>query len=213
VLKYFQEVAAVKKNKRWGYFLVGGAIGLLLAACASPNVLNVNYQLPPPPAERLNRTAVVAFEDARRESAFLTPSARGELEGFSNVFALTVSGPGGRSELRGAYETGSLFKEMLRERLEISGVKTSGGAAGAVEVRLVLKEFRLDYADRKFIASTAYDVALMRGGETLGRQSVDGSAERLRIVAKTDAEKTIGDLVSETLNKLDVKGLFARAGL
>jgi hypothetical protein len=203
----------VKKKIGSQYVLLGAACVALMMACAGASVLNVNYQLPPPPATRLERTAAVSFEDGRRSAAFLTPAARSELEAFSEVFALTVSGYG-RSELKGAYEAADLFKALLRERLQASGVRiAAGGAAAPAEVRLVLKEFRLDYADRKFIASTEYDVLLLRSGEILGRQSVNGSAERMRLVAKKDAESTIGDMLSETLNKLDVPALFARAGL
>ncbi|MCK7514410.1 MAG: hypothetical protein MZV70_67265 [Desulfobacterales bacterium] len=57
-----------------------------------PTCSSVNYQLPAP-AERdpSRRSVAIAFEDARKTGAFLSPSARDELEGFANVYALTVS--------------------------------------------------------------------------------------------------------------------------
>lgn len=185
------------------------ALAAVLGACAGSQVMNVVYQLPPVPAEASGRAVAIAFEDARRDPAFLTPAARRELEWFADVFSLTVYGFG-RSELRGAFEAGPLFRAILRERLEAAGVRTAADAPE--EVRLILKEFRLDYGDRKFTGAAAFDVVLTRAGEVVRRQSVNGSAERTRILARSDAEKTVGDLVSEAFNKLDLAALLSRSG-
>jgi hypothetical protein len=179
---------------------------MLLSACAGSQVMNVTYELPPTPVPASGRAVTIAFEDARRDTAFLAPSARRELEWFADVFALTVYRLG-RSELRGAYEAGPLFRALLRERLEAAGIRTAAGAPE--EVRLVLKEFRLDYGERKFKGAAAFEVILVRSGEVVRRQSVNGSAERSGIMARSDAEKTVGDLVSEAFNKLDVAALLA----
>lgn len=190
---------------RWAG-LWAAAAGILLAACAGPQVMNVTYELPPVPVQEPGRAVAISFEDARRETAFLAPSARRELEWFADAFSLTVYHLG-RSELRGAYEAGPLFRALLRERLAAAGIRTAAGSSE--EVRLVLKEFRLDYGERKFKGATAFEVILMRSGEVVRRQSVTGSAERSRIMARSDAEKTVGDLVSEAFNKLDVAALLA----
>lgn len=77
------------------------AFGVLAAACASSSVMNVQYQLPAIAGGPIPRSVVIVFEDARKNSAFLTPYAREELEGFSDVYALTVSRPGRGTELKG----------------------------------------------------------------------------------------------------------------
>jgi len=199
--------------QKWGYG-VWVAFGILAAACASSNVMNVQYQLPALAGGPIPRSVVVVFEDARKNRAFLTPSAREELEGFSDVYALTVSKPGRGNELRGAYPLGPLFTEILRYRLEDSGVKVMPPGANAdAELNVVLNEFQLDFGDRKWSASVAYEARLLKNGTLLSMQAVTGSAERVMFMKKADAEKVVGELVSDTINQMDLTGLFKRAGL
>lgn len=190
------------------------AIGILTGACASSNVMNVQYQLPALAGGPIPHSVVIVFEDARKNSAFLTQSAREELEGFSDVYALTVSRPGRGNELKGAYPLAPLFTEILRYRLEDSGVKVMPpGASADAELKLVLNEFQLDFGDRKWSASVAYEARLLKNGTLLSMQGVTGSAERVMFMKKADAEKVVGELVSDTINQMDLTGLFKRAGL
>jgi hypothetical protein len=190
------------------------AISVLTAACASSNVLSVQYQLPALTGGPIPRSVVIVFEDARKNSSFLTKSAREELEGFSDVYALTVSKPGRGGELKGAYPLGPLFTEILRYRLEDSGVKVMPpGAKADAEFNLVLNEFQLDFGDRKWSTSVAYEARLLRNGTLLSMQTVSGSAERVMFMKRSDAEKVVGELVSDTINQMDLTGLFKRAGL
>jgi hypothetical protein len=197
---------------RW--FLGGALILTMAAACASSNVLSVKYQLPPPSGETLARSVTIAFTDDRRSDAFLTPSARNELEGFAGVYALTVTKPGGSGELQGAYPVGMLFQEVLRYRLESAGVKVvPPGTKADVELKLVLKEFQLDFGDRKWSAAVAYTAQLLRNATLVSQQTITGSAERTFLMGKSDADKVVGELVSDTINKLDVALLFKQAGM
>jgi hypothetical protein len=190
------------------------AFGVLAAACASSSVMNVQYQLPAIAGGPIPRSVVIVFEDARKNSAFLTPYAREELEGFSDVYALTVSRPGRGTELKGAYRLAPLFTEILRYRLEDSGMKVvPAGARADAEFNLVLNEFRLDFGDRKWSTTIAYEARLLRNGALLSMQAINGSAERMMFFKKEDAEKVVGDLVSDTINQMDLAGLFKRAGL
>ena len=199
--------------QKWGYG-AWVAFGILAAACASSNVMNVQYQLPALAGGPIPRSVVVVFEDARKNRAFLTPSAREELEGFSDVYALTVSKPGRGNELRGAYPLGPLFTEILRYRLEDSGVKVMPPGANAdAELNVVLNEFQLDFGDRKWSASVAYEARLLKNGTLLSMQAVTGNAERVMFLKKADAEKVVGELVSDAINQMDLTGLFKRAGL
>ena len=186
----------------------------LAAACASSNVLSVKYQLPPPAGETLTRSVTIAFVDDRKTDAFLTPSARNELEGFAGVYALTVARPGGGGELKGAYPVDVLFKEVLRYRLESAGVKVvPPGTTADAELKLALKEFQLDFGDRKWGAAVAYTAQLLRNATMASQQTINGSAERTFLMGKSDADKVVGELVSDTINKLDVALLFKQAGL
>ena len=198
------------RQARW--FL--GLLALLTAGCASSNVLSVNYQLPTRPDDPIARSAVIAFEDARRDSAFLSPSAREELEGFTDVYALTVTKPGRGGDLKGAYPLGPLFTEILRHRLEAAGVKVlPPGSSADAQFKFVLKEFRMDFGDRKWSATVAYEGRLLKNGALLSQQAVNGSAERVMFMKKADAEKVIGELMSDAVNQMDLGKLFKQAGL
>jgi hypothetical protein len=198
-------------GRRWS--LAAVMILTLAAACASSNVLSVKYQLPPPAGETLTRSVTIAFVDDRKSDAFLTPSARNELKGFAGVYALTVARPGG-GELKGAYPVDMLFKEVLRYRLENAGVKVvPPGAMADAELKLALKEFQLDFGDRKWSAAVAYTAQLLRNAAMASQQTINGSAERTFLMGKSDADKMVGELVSDTINKLDVALLFKQAGL
>jgi hypothetical protein len=188
-------------------------VALSAAACATSNVLGVNYQLPARPSEPIPRSVAIVFEDARKDSALLSRSAREELEGFTNVFALTVSKPGRSGELKGAYPLGPLFTEILRYRLEDAGLKVLPSSAGAdAQFTFVLKEFQMDFGDRKWSAAVAYEARLVKNEALLSRQTVNGSAERVMWMKKADAEKVIGELMSDTINQMDLAALFKQAG-
>jgi hypothetical protein len=188
-------------------------VALLATACASSNVLSVNYQLPTRPNQPIPCRVGIVFEDARQNSAFLSPSAREELEGFANVYALTVTRPGRGGELKGAYPLGPLFTEILRCRLEDAGVKVMAtGANTDAQFTFVLKEFQLDFGDRKWSAAIAFEGRLLRNGALLSLQAVNGSAERVMFMKKADAEKVLGELVSDGINQMDVSALFKQAG-
>lgn len=202
-------------NRRFSDALIATALGVAvcLAACAAPSVLGVNYRTPEPPAQRIPRTVVLEVEDARASTAFLTPMARDELEGFANAFALTVSGPAGQGELRGAYELAPLIREILRARLEAAGVRVAASGAADARFKFVLKEFKLDFGDRKWSSRMSYDAVLMRDGSVLSSQAVSGSAERLKIMGRTEAEKLLSELLTDTVNEMNLAALFRQAGL
>ncbi|MFO7709569.1 MAG: hypothetical protein R6V84_15490 [Desulfobacterales bacterium] len=186
----------------------------LTAACASSNVLNVKYQLPPASGITPTHMVTIAVADERTAEAFLTPSAKNELAEFTGVYALTVAPAGGGGELKGAYTLDSLFREVLRHRMENAGVKVlTPGAAADAEVRLVLSEFQLDFGDRKWSTVVAYRAQLMKDGVMLSQQTVNGSAERIFLAGKRDADRVVGELLSDAINKLDIALLFKQAGL
>ena len=56
-----------------------------------------------------------------------------------------------------------------------------------------------------------YQANLTRNGQLLAKESVEGTAERLKVIGKGDAEKIIGELVSDMVNKLDLSKLLQQA--
>ena len=57
----------------------------------------------------------------------------------------------------------------------------------------------------------SYQANLLKDGRLLAMESVSGSAERLKVMGKSDAEKLLGELMSDMVNKLDLAKLFQQA--
>jgi hypothetical protein len=88
----------------------------------------------------------------------------------------------------------------------------AAGANSDAQFMFVLKEFQLDFGDRKWSAVIAFEGRLLRNGALLSLQAVNGSAERVMFMKKADAEKVLGELVSDGINQMDVSALFKQAG-
>jgi hypothetical protein len=54
----------------------------------------------------------------------------------------------------------------------------------------------------------SYQAGLSKNSGQVAKESVNGSAERLKVMGKSDAEKILGELVTDMVNKLDVANLF-----
>ena len=57
----------------------------------------------------------------------------------------------------------------------------------------------------------SYQAGLSKNQANLAKESVNGSAERLKVMGKSDAEKILGELVSDMVNKMNLTQLFQRA--
>jgi len=75
-------------------------------------------------------------------------------------------------------------------------------------LEIQLKEFKLDIVKRKWILRMSYQAGLSKNSGQVAKESVNGSAERLKVMGKSDAEKILGELVTDMVNKLDVAKLF-----
>ena len=66
-------------------------------------------------------------------------------------------------------------------------------------------------ADRKWVVKMNYRASLSDSGGLLSKESVSGEAERLKVTGKSDAEKILGELLSDMVNKLNLESLFQQA--
>ena len=76
-----------------------------------------------------------------------------------------------------------------------------------------MTQFDLDLVKRKWIVKMNYQASLIRDGRLTATESVNGSAERLKLTGKSDAEKVLSELITDMVNKLDVTTIFQQAGL
>jgi hypothetical protein len=187
-------------------------IAVFLSACASKPFLEVQYQLPSASQALAGERVALAISDRRNDDAFLSSSAKESIKNFNGTYALVVLRDDGSRHLTGAYDLDSLLKEIFRHRLEnedVEVIATADKADAGLEIHL--KEFRLDIVDRKWVLRMGYQAELSKNGGLVAKESVNGSAERLKVMGKSDAEKILADLVSDMVNRLDVAKMLQQA--
>lgn len=194
-----------------GWLLTMAFTILALTACSPKPVFQVNYMLPQAPASYTQERVYVTAADDREQSQFLTPAAAREIRDFPRLFSLVVLRGEDVGDLVGAYEVMPLMRALCEKRLEASDVAVlQTSSASASEFEIALKTFRLDYADRKWIAAMKYEATVRRPDGVVRRQMVNGSAERLKVWGDNEARALVGELVSDMINKLDLGRLLAQ---
>jgi hypothetical protein len=184
-------------------------VGIATSFCASKNFLVVNYKLPLEPEVPGENAVSLVFKDYRDDTATLTKSARMALKGFSGNFTLIVSQENKNDRLAGAFSLHSLIRQIFKNRLENAGIRVaSEGESRETVVEIILKVFKLDLVERKWVINMTYQANVVRQNQFTAGETVSGSAERLRVVGSKDAELVIGELITDVVNRLNLNQLF-----
>jgi hypothetical protein len=187
-------------------------MAVLASACASKPFLKVQYQLPPSSTALAQERVSLTISDRRNDDAFLSSNAKKSLKNFNGTYSLVVLRDDESGNLIGAYDFNSLWREIFKQRLQNEGVTVSAGEDSTnASLVIQIKVFKLDIVDRKWMLQMSYQAGLSRNNTILAKESVNGSAERLKVMGKSDAEKILGELVTDMVNKLDVAQLFRKA--
>jgi len=187
-------------------------MAVLAGGCASQPFLKVQYQLPPPSTVLAGERIFLRITDRRNEDAFLSASAKKSLKNFNNTYSLVVLRNDGSGNLIGAYDLNALWQEIFIQRLENEGVTVAATAESAdASLEIQIKTFRLDLVNRKWMLQMSYQAGLSKNQAILAKESVNGSAERLKVMGKSDAEKILGELVTDMVNKMNLTQLFQQA--
>ena len=184
----------------------------LVGACASKPFLKVQYQLPSSSTALAGQRILLAVFDRRNDDSFLSSNAKKSIKDFNGTYSLVVLRDDGSGNLIGAYDLNSLLREIFRQRLKNEGIAVIAIADNAdAGLEIELKEFKLDIIDRKWVLRMSYQAGLSKNSILIAKESVNGSAERLKVMGKSDAEKILGELVTDMVNKLDVAKLLQQA--
>ena len=181
-------------------------------SCAPSNLLRVHYQLPARSESLADKQVFLTFKDARENKSMLSKSARGDLPDFSGIFTLVVVQAPGDEKLLGAYDLSALLREAFKQRLVQSGLQVTEKIQLKHHIEFVLNRFVLDLEARKWILTMSYQTILKADGDLVISESISGTAERVKVVGSRDAEKIISELISDTINKVDIAKLFQQAG-
>ena len=179
-------------------------VAIAVSFCAPKNFLVVNYQ-PPAQPEILSEPSVsLVIKDSREDPAFATRTAKKVLKDFQGNFVLYKN-----NELMGAFSLQSLIREIFKHRLENAGLHVAAEEESRdLVLEIVLKTFKLDFVERKWIVDMTYQANLLKQDRFVAGETITGSAERLRVAGNKDAETLIGELITDVVNRLNLPALF-----
>lgn len=184
----------------------------LAGACTPKPFLKVQYQLPPQSNTLEGKKVALTVSDMRGKKTILTETARKSLKEFNGTFSLVVVRDDGSGNLIGVYDFNSFLTEVFQQRLKNEGIQVAALADSDVpELKIEILEFQLDLAGRNWVVKMNYRAGLLENGRLLSKESVSGEAERLKVRAKSDAEKILDELLSDIVNKLNLVRLFQQA--
>ncbi|MGD2096178.1 MAG: hypothetical protein PVG35_01280 [Desulfobacterales bacterium] len=187
-------------------------VALTTYYCTSKNYLVVHYQLPSEIMATEESPVSLIFKDQRAEQMMVTQSAKMALKDFDGNFALIVARDGKDERLMGAFSLSSMMKTIFKQRFENAGIRVAPESEGQpTAVEIILKEFKLDLVKRKWVVQITYQANLLKQNRFVSGQTITGSAERLRVVGSKDAEMVIGELITDAVNRLNLKALFQSA--
>lgn len=180
-------------------------VGFLSSFCASKNFLTVNYQLPTESVDLPDNRVALRVKDIREDTRIVTQSAKKALKNFTGHFALIVAQKNQKDTLVGAFSLDSMVREIFYQRLKNADVQVvTEEEIGVPIVEIVLKEFKLDLVNRKWVITMSYQANLIKENRVIGGEKITGSAERLRVISGKNAEKIIGELVTDVVNRLNL---------
>jgi len=184
------------------------------ASCASIPELKVSYQLPPASALLKGNEVLLTIKDARSNKEVLGQGAKYELLDFSGNFSLSVAQHKESEVKAGIYQVPAMMREGFRRRLENAGLKlVLKESRGEPQLLIVLNEFLLDRAGRNWVVKMSYEARLVKNGKVLSRENISGDGERYGFAGRGAAETVLGEIFTDTVNRLDINKLFQRAGL
>ena len=218
--RLFDSIAPLKKEicsmgipKQFKLTVAAMILAVFAGACSSGKpFLAVQYQLPPSSQSLAGEKVYVAITDTRKNSDFLSETAKKSLRGFNGTYSLVVLKEDGSGNLLGAYDLNALLSNIFQQKLSNMGIQIAAAQATAdYELEILLKEFKLDLVKRKWVINMSYEANLLKNGNPQAMETVNGSAERLKVMGKSEAEKILSELLTDIVNKLDVDKLFQQA--
>ncbi len=193
--------------------IAAATILLMLVACAKSYHFYVKYDFPESSLDLKGKKVNLQVLDGRTSMDFLSESARKEFDKWDGSFALyhTPKKPNGAIP---TYRLPGLIKTAMKKRLKTMGiVVVEEEMNDAPRFELTLNTFRLDLKDRTWVSDFSYEVQLTQNNQKTGRETVSGTAERAKIMGRGAGEILMGDIFTESINKLNIEKLFKNAGI
>jgi len=188
-------------------------IGMFVCACTKPSHVKINYQLPSKLDELKGQKISFDLKDKRTDKTIFSENAKKKLKNLTGLFSLSLIQKSEQDgSLVGIFDLPSLFREAFKRRLENMGIEVLLlQDKKEPTIKIFIKDFFLDLVDRKWVVRIKYETNLIKDGKILARQIISGEAERVRLIGSGDAEKVLGEIFTDMVNKLDLPKLFRDA--
>jgi hypothetical protein len=196
-----------------GILFVAAIIIVMLAACAKPYHFYVKYDLTESAGALKGQKVFLQVLDGQDSADFLSQKAGNEFDLWDGRFALyhTPKKPKGDME---TYSLSGLIEAAMKKRLETMGITVvEEKMDDTPSFEVTLNKFFLDLNDRTWVSDFSYEVKLTRDNQKTGREIVSGQAERTKIMGRGAGEILVGDIFTESINKLNIEKLFKNAGI
>ena len=196
-----------------GTLFFAAIIILMLAACAKPYHFYVKYNLTESTVALKDQKVFLHILDKRDSVDFLSQKARNEFDLWDGRYALyhTPKKPKGDIE---TYPLSGLIEAAMKMRLENMGITVvTEKMADTPLFEVTLNKFFLDLKDRTWVSDFSYAVKLTLDNQKTAREKISGQAERTKIMGRGAGEILVGDIFTESINKLDIEKLFNNAGI
>ncbi len=185
-----------------------------LGSCASIPELGVLYRMPQPTSRLQGMEVSLVIQDARPSKEILRPGAKGVFGVFSGNISYSLARFNEKGFKIGVFTLREALRKSFEKRLEAEGLKVvSDSMAQVPKIVIVVEELYLDYKDRRWVGEMAYEARVVKEGQVLATQHLTGKAERIRIMGRKGADRVMGDLITDMVNRLDLVKLFSQARL
>ncbi len=189
-------------------------LAFLAVSCATVPELKTLYRLPASSNQLAGHEVFFSLDDARESKGILKEGARNEFKHFPGNIIYSIAKYKEAGFRLGPYELTDMIKDGFSRRFKNMGLKVLHGAeTGAPELKIVLQEFSLDFAKRDWIGKMRYEARLIKEGSILATQGISAQTEQYKIVGTKGADKALGELFTDAVNRLDVEKLFEQARL
>jgi len=189
-------------------------IGIWVVTCATKSYININYRLPLSSHDLKGMKIFLELKDIRPVKTIFSERAKTKFKNFTGLFLFSLPNRGKKNFVVGAFDLPSLFKTAFSRRLENMEIEVLTEPEKTEPViEIDLKKFFLDLVDRKWVAEISYEVRLIKDNKLLARETISGNAERLKMLSQSDAEKVLGEIFTDVVNKVDFRKLLQQADL
>jgi hypothetical protein len=182
---------------------------LVAGTCSSIPRLNVSYIAPVGAVVSPQKEIGLKVEDGRKSGDVFGPGAVARQGGNIQMVSLSVGSTVDDVTPEGIYDVPGLMLEAFKRKFAANGLKpATGDMEGMPVVVIVVKEFFLDIAKHNWTGQIAYDAKLVVDGDVKMTRSIEGAGRRLNVLGRADADTLVGELFTDCVNRLDLKGLL-----